>query len=186
MRIAEQKSTLRKRMLDLRAKMPLEERALYESQINAQLVELVSATKVQTLHTFLPMEGEVNHVPFINHCMANNITVVMPKTLRNRKLQHFVFEGFDKLEDGIFGTRHPANAREWNLGYDVIIVPGLAFDAAGNRLGYGAGYYDAFLANHPEVFKAGICFPQQLLNHVPSEAFDVRMDVVISSNNEPT
>ncbi|WP_300901329.1 5-formyltetrahydrofolate cyclo-ligase [uncultured Bacteroides sp.] len=62
---------------------------------------------------------------------------------------------------------------------DLAVIPGVAFDATGNRLGRGKGYYDRLL---PQLtaFKAGICFPFQLVDEVPAEPFDIRMDTIIT------
>lgn len=61
---------------------------------------------------------------------------------------------------------------------DLIIVPGLAFDKKKNRLGKGKGYYDRFLAE-TTAFKIGVCLPQQLVEMVPTEKFDIKMDMVV-------
>ena len=62
---------------------------------------------------------------------------------------------------------------------DFAVIPGVAFDATGNRLGRGKGYYDRLLPRLT-AFKAGICFPFQLVEEVPAEPFDIRMDTIIS------
>ena len=62
---------------------------------------------------------------------------------------------------------------------DFVAVPGVAFDNAGNRLGRGKGYYDRLLPRLT-AFKAGICFPFQLVKEVPAEPFDIRMDTIIT------
>ncbi len=80
---------------------------------------------------------------------------------------------------GDFNILEPQN-RPYQGGFDLIIVPGVAFDSKGNRLGRGRGYYDRFLSQHLEVKRIGICFDFQLVNEVPSEDFDIRMDEVIS------
>ena len=67
---------------------------------------------------------------------------------------------------------------------DFIVVPGVAFDAKGNRLGRGKGYYDRLLPRIPSAYKAGICFPFQLVEEVPAESFDVRMDIIITINED--
>ena len=63
---------------------------------------------------------------------------------------------------------------------DFIVVPGVAFDRNGNRLGRGKGYYDRLLPRIPSAYKAGICFPFQIVEEVPAEMFDIRMDKVIT------
>ena len=67
---------------------------------------------------------------------------------------------------------------------DFIVVPGVAFDAKGNRLGRGKGYYDRLLPRIPSAYKAGICFPFQLVEEVPAESFDIRMDIIITINED--
>lgn len=66
-------------------------------------------------------------------------------------------------------------------GYDLIVVPGMAFDDAGNRLGRGKGYYDRFLCQHVDIEKIGICFGFQRVACVPTEPTDIRMDEVMSA-----
>ena len=80
---------------------------------------------------------------------------------------------------GDFNILEPQN-EPYTGGFDLIVVPGVAFDGNGNRLGRGRGYYDRFLCHHLDVKRIGICFDFQLVDEVPSEPFDIRMDEVIS------
>lgn len=90
-----------------------------------------------------------------------------------------------KLEDdtnfaeGDFGIQEPQNVA-YTGAYDLIIVPGVAFDKNGNRLGRGRGYYDRFLVQHKEITKIGICFDFQLVAQIPTEPTDIAMDDVLS------
>lgn len=80
---------------------------------------------------------------------------------------------------GDFNILEPQN-EPYTGGFDLIIVPGVAFDHKGNRLGRGRGYYDRFLCQHLDVKHIGICFDFQLVDEVPAEPFDIRMDEVLS------
>ena len=80
---------------------------------------------------------------------------------------------------GDFNILEPQN-EPYTGDFDLIIVPGVAFDRNGNRLGRGKGYYDRFLCHHLDVKRIGICFDFQLVDEVPSEPFDIRMDEVIT------
>ncbi len=84
-------------------------------------------------------------------------------------------KSLDEVENGVFGTVHMASKLEYSGDYDLIIVPGLAFDAANYRLGYGGGYYDNFLSQHVGQ-KIGIGHPFQLIDSVPIEAHDVKLE----------
>lgn len=80
---------------------------------------------------------------------------------------------------GDFNILEPQN-EPYNGDYDLIIVPGVAFDRNGNRIGRGKGYYDRFLSKHLDVKRIGICFDFQFIDEVPTEDNDIRMDEVIS------
>jgi 5-formyltetrahydrofolate cyclo-ligase len=77
------------------------------------------------------------------------------------------------------GNEIPARPEE----VKIVIVPILAFDRRGHRLGYGAGYYDRFLSAHPHLIKIGLAFSCQEVAEVPAEQNDVRMDVVITERD---
>ena len=80
---------------------------------------------------------------------------------------------------GDFNIMEPQN-EPYTGGFDLIIVPGVAFDRKGHRIGRGRGYYDRFLSQHLDVKRIGICFDFQLVDEVPTEPFDILMDEVIS------
>ena len=80
---------------------------------------------------------------------------------------------------GDFNILEPQN-EPYTGDFDLIIVPGVAFDRHGNRIGRGRGYYDRFLCQHLDVKRIGICFDFQLVDTVPTEPLDITMDEVIS------
>lgn len=80
---------------------------------------------------------------------------------------------------GDFNILEPQN-KPYNGSYDLIIVPGVAFDKDGNRIGRGKGYYDRFLSKHMNIKRIGICFDFQLIERVPTEDNDIRMHEIIS------
>lgn len=90
------------------------------------------------------------------------------------------YTGPDDMAIGAYGIAEPTGEAftAWSA-IDLAVVPGVAFDARGHRLGRGKGYYDRLLP-HLRALKVGICYPYQLLEEVPAEPFDVLMDAVIS------
>lgn len=88
----------------------------------------------------------------------------------------------EDLAQGAYGIEEPTGELFTDYeAIDFIAVPGVAFDRKGNRLGRGKGYYDRLLPRIPSAFKAGICFPFQMVEEVPSEPFDIRMDEIITA-----
>ena len=91
----------------------------------------------------------------------------------------------DMSISGIYGIAEPTGEIFTDYAaIEFIVVPGVAFDAKGNRLGRGKGYYDRLLPRIPSAYKAGICFPFQLVEEVPAESFDIRMDIIITINED--
>jgi len=170
-------------MLTQRTELDPTQKEAWDQTICNILWEMISERQYQTIHCYLPMQTEVDIVPLIQWMLATNLTVVTPKTLPDRKLQHLVLRSLDELEWGVFGTSHPAKAQTFSATYDLIIVPGLAFDKANYRLGYGGGYYDAFLAQHPDAYKVGIGYPFQLVEQVPIAEHDVVLDEVLCAED---
>ena len=84
----------------------------------------------------------------------------------------------NKLVSGTFGVKEPTESEEFCSEKAICIVPGLAFDKNGNRLGYGKGYYDKFLSQYPEIIKIGFCSGCCFFEEIPSEETDVKMDYV--------
>ena len=85
----------------------------------------------------------------------------------------------DNFAVGDFNILEPQN-EPYTGDFDLIIVPGVAFDRKGNRIGRGRGYYDRFLCQHLDVKRIGICFDFQLVDEVPTEPLDIKMDEVIT------
>lgn len=178
--IAAEKKALRQRMIALRDAMSAEERSAQSTRIIAQLETLMRERDVKVLHCFLPMGTEVELFPFLDRAVANGIAVYSSKSLKGRVLENYRYQSQEQLVPGVFGTRYPAGDAPYTGPYDMIIVPGLAFTPNGDRLGYGAGYYDTFLAQQPRAFTAAVCFSGQVLPSLPVEAHDHAVDLVVT------
>lgn len=180
MEISDQKKKLRRQLRLQRAELGKSTKAAYDQWICQSIWELIEEQGYKTIHCYLPMGSEIDICPLIDKLLDASMSVITPKTLGKRSLEHLRLTSLAEVETGVFGTRHPANAQVFAGSYDLIIVPGLAFDAANYRLGYGGGYYDSFLQQHPEAYKLGICYPFQKVKQVPLEAHDVRLDAVLA------
>lgn len=183
MTISDQKKTLRPKMLVKRARLNRKAKKEYDQWICDTLWHTIEEQNYKTVHCYLPMGTEINITLLIEKMLEKNITVVVPKTLPKPKMQNLVLRSFNDLEDGVFGTKHPANAEEFSGVYDLIIVPGLAFDDANYRLGYGGAYYDNFLVHHPNTPKVGIFYPCQKVENVPLEPHDIQLDEIRVNQN---
>ena len=179
MSLVKVKTALRKAMLAERDSLDAANKAKMDEKLIQEMIALIKLHRVSTIHSYIPMGSEINLLPLLNYMLDAGITVVTPRSLPKRKLQHLILNSLNELETGIYGTSHPANSHEFNGHYDMILVPGLAFDKTGFRLGYGAGYYDIFLIDQPDSIKVGICYLFQLVDQVPTESHDIKLDVII-------
>lgn len=178
--IMKNKDLIRKNILRLRSGLSFQSKRALDANIIEKLTSFLDDPGMQTIHCYLPMVYEINIRPVIQNLLSQGRTVICPKTLPVRQLEHLKLESLDQTETGIFGTSHPTNTELYPGGFDVIIVPGLAFDREGNRLGYGGGYYDRFLAHHPHTIKVGLAYPFQILESIPTSAHDIPIEKVIS------
>lgn len=178
MTVVEQKKELRAKMLKSRAEFSKNEKVRYDQQICEKLWQWIEKKGYEKVHCYLPMGTEIDFYPLIQKMLDNYLLVVTPKTLKGRVLQNLILESLTDLKTGVMGTKYPASNREYTGTYDLIIVPGLAFDMQNYRLGYGGGYYDNFLKQHPNSFKLGVCYPFQRVVEVPTEIHDISIDDV--------
>lgn len=111
---------------------------------------------------------------------TNGKTILLPRVVDDTGMELCEYNGSHDLRMGAFNILEPSGRRFDNYAaIDLAIVPGMAFDANGHRLGRGKGYYDRLLARLPYIYKIGVCFPFQLVDTVPTEETDIQMDEVI-------
>lgn len=140
--------------------------------------ERLSAAHSVLLYHPLPDEVDVRMV--IDTLYAKDIEVYLPKVVSDTEMTLHRYEGPASLQKGSFGILEPQTpACEPLPMIDVAVIPGMAFDAAGHRLGRGKGYYDRFLHSIPYLYKIGVCYPFQLVDNVPTDENDVKMDAVV-------
>lgn len=132
---------------------------------------------------FAPLPNEVDVWPLLAEALAGGKLASLPRfdsrreCYAARRVQHLPRE----IVTGQFGIREPgAGCSEIPpASLDLILAPGVAFDLRGHRLGRGRGFYDRLLAGAPGV-KCGVAFDEQIVNEVPAESLDVRMDFVLT------
>lgn len=173
------KNTIRKEMLFQRSNLDTKFKTNYDSEITDNLLSIIEDKKWTRVHVYISMNDELSTLHLIQKLLEKSILVVCPKTLSNRQLEHRVLQDIQSIEIGIKGTRYPKEPLVYDGDYDLIVVPGLAFDKNNYRIGYGAGYYDEFLKSQPNAYKIALAYPFQLVNRVPIEHHDQPIDEVL-------
>lgn len=106
--------------------------------------------------------------------------ILLP-VVKGEDLELKLYTGDNHLTQGAFRIDEPTGPAFTDYAaIDLAVIPGVAFDRRGNRLGRGKGYYDRLLPRIPSAYKIGICFPFQLVEEIPAEPFDIRMDEIVT------
>lgn len=134
----------------------------------------------KTILAYHSLPDEVSTHDFIKE-YSKTKTILLPKVIGDGEMEIRRYRGEEDLRLGSFGIMEPCGEIFSDYEHiDLAIIPGMAFDQKGNRLGRGKGYYDRFLSRTHNIYKVGICFPFQLVDEVPIEEYDVAMDIVVS------
>ncbi len=180
MTILDQKKALRQEMKVRKALLSAEDKLSKSEQIFAQLEQLPVFAMAKTIMAYWAMPDEVQTHAAVCRWAAAGKHIVLP-VVDGCNLILREFSGVERLCAGqLCSIGEPVAGREYQPeALDLIVVPGVAFDKQGGRMGRGKGYYDRLLAT-TNAYKIGVCFDCQLVSVVPLEPFDVRMDAVIT------
>ena len=152
------------------------------TEITNRVLALASWQEAGTLLLYYPLADEVDVRPLIKDAYKNGKKVLLP-VVKGDELELHLYEGESSLREGAFGIMEPTGALFAPENYDEIelaIIPGMAFDRAGHRLGRGKGYYDRLLPQLKTARLTGICFPFQHLDEVPAEVHDIPVHEVVA------
>jgi 5-formyltetrahydrofolate cyclo-ligase len=177
------KAELRRQMRALRRSIAPSDQRTWSAAIAERLSDHPIFQRASSIHTFVgALEGEVETRAVIDHCLERGTRVICPRVADDDALEHFALTTLDELIVSGMGLWEPDPARCDLVDGprpDVILVPGLAFDEAGGRLGLGRGYYDRFLADLTST-TIGLAFEAQVLEQVPVSERDVALDWVVT------
>lgn len=168
------KDTIRKEMLLIRKN--ISNKKSKSKVIETKLLNLEIYKKTRVVAIYNSMKDEVSTNYLIKESLKSKI-VLLPKIINN-KMIFIKIDRDTKYQKSPFKILEPIG-REYIDKIDLIIVPGVSFDRYLNRLGYGKGYYDKYLANS-NSYKIGICFDEQITNDLPVEETDIKMNLVIT------
>ena len=169
------KAALRKRMRMVRDMV--DDHLMRSVQLWAKLAELPEYRQASSVMAFVGFSGEPDTDPLFARLTIEGKRLLLPRVEPTGIVP---VEGDAPLVVSKFGVSEPAGPAVDVGEVDFVIVPGLAFTVAGDRLGYGQGYYDRFLPTltAPSV---GVCFTEQLVDEMPLAAHDVRVGMVLSA-----
>jgi 5-formyltetrahydrofolate cyclo-ligase len=176
------KAELRREALARRDALPAAERAQAAEAIAARALP-VPLQSDSMVSGFMPMKSEINPLPLMRKLAAAGARLALPVVAgRGKPLIMRAWEIGEPLAAGVWGIRQPAPSAA-EVAPDILLVPLLAFDRAGHRIGYGAGYYDmtiAALRARQAVVAIGLAFAAQEIAAVPATPHDAPLDLVLT------
>ncbi|MBP3305073.1 MAG: 5-formyltetrahydrofolate cyclo-ligase [Oscillospiraceae bacterium] len=131
------------------------------------------------VYGYLPYNQEVRTVPMLRQALADGKRVAVPKVYGD-EMKFLYITDFDRVEKGYAGIPEPVD--DGPVAEDptaLVLMPGLAIDPEGHRIGYGGGFYDKFLAKEPRHPTLALCYDFQMLPKLETEEFDIPVDWVI-------
>ena len=133
--------------------------------------------------TYISFKDEVDTSKLICCLIGIGKTVAVPVCKSDGIMEAYEIKGTDGLIKNRYGISEPDIHKSVLVpknSIDTIIVPGLAFDKNGFRLGYGGGYYDRYLSEHPQCRTMAVCHDLQIVDDLPAEEHDIRPDAIVS------
>lgn len=170
----------------LRRQIRAQKHAMTEEEIisaSCRLGEKFAASELYqragTIYGYLPYNQEVRTVPMLQRALEEGKRVAVPKCYGD-EMRFIYLDDLSQVESGYCGIPEPiADGPVANDPTALVLMPGLAFDRAGHRIGYGGGFYDKFLAQEPGHPTLALCYAFQMMDHLETEEFDIPVDCVL-------
>ena len=172
---------------EMRAIIRAQKRAMTTAQIvsaSARLGEKFRACELyknaKTIYGYLPYNQEVRTVPMLEQAIRDGKKVAVPKCY-DRDMKFIYISDFEKeVAPGYANIPEPiADEPVADDKTALVLMPGLAFDPQGHRIGYGGGFYARFLAEEPDHPTLALCYGFQMVDHLETEEFDIPVDMVL-------
>ena len=185
--IRARKNEIRTQYKVMRAEMTAQERTERDQRICDLFLSSITYRYAKVLLMYAPLDGEIDVMPIARQALADGKTVAFPRCCKSDcTMEYHVVQSVEELIVGSYGISEPpadapiryaaeCTAEE----HPVCLVPGLVFDRAGYRVGYGKGYYDRYLSTFPGV-RVGIVYADCVLGEIPRGRFDLAVDVLVT------
>lgn len=178
----ETKRDIRKRILEKRAQMKPKEWNYKSRCILERLVAHPFFLEAEEIYCYVDYHMEVSTRHILERAWELQKKTAVPKVC-GEDMDFYYVKRFEELKKGHFGILEPVTAKKAEGESVLVILPGSAFDRSRNRIGYGRGFYDRYLAAHRQYRTLALAFEFQVVDAVPTDAYDICPDGVITEEN---
>lgn len=179
------KERIRNKVIQIRDLIPVEVRREKDKRIYKNLTGLREYRSAASVMLFASFRSEVNTFSIIREALKDGKAVSLPRVAINRgEIKTYRIRSLEELEEGYMGIQEPPADREREVPAEevnLILIPGVAFDARGGRLGYGGGYYDRLtgrMTARPGLI--ALAFEEQVIDEVPVASHDIRVNRIVT------
>lgn len=173
------KKTLRREIAQKKRAMSEEEIMVSSEKLGQLFAQSMFYQQAKTIYGYLPYNQEVRTVPMLEQAIKDGKKVAVPKVYGDT-MKFIYLQDLTKVAKGYAGIPEPIDDEP--VADDptaLVLMPGLAFDQEGHRIGYGGGFYDKFLSAEPNHPTVALCYAFQMLPHLETEEFDIPVGQVL-------
>lgn len=173
------KAALRRAIREKKRAMTEEEIVSRSEKLGELLARSEAYQAAKTVYGYLPYNQEVRTVPMLEQALRDGKKVAVPK-IYGDTMKFLYLDDLSKVEKNEMGIPEPiADEPVAEDKTALVLMPGLAFTKQGDRMGYGGGFYDRFLAEEPDHPTLALCYEFQIVESLPTEEFDIPVDTVL-------
>ena len=181
---AEEKVSLRKRLAEKRKSLSDAEKTERSERLCKNLCSLDEFRKADVVMSFWPLPNETDVRLLNTEALRLGKTLVLPRCVKGtREMNFYVVNSFDDLEKGYFSIYEPKAECPLFVPSDslrtVCIVPAMAYDKEGYRIGYGGGFYDTYLSRY-KIYTVGAVYHDFIVEKLPRDEYDSKVDTVVT------
>lgn len=173
------KQELRRAIRERKRAMTAEEIEARSAVLAEKFAQSDAYKAAKTIYGYLPYNQEVRTVPMLARALAEGKKVAVPKVYGD-EMKFIYLDDLTQVAKGYAGIPEPiADEPVAQDETALVLMPGLAFDREGHRIGYGGGFYDKFLAREPHHPTLALCYDFQMQEHLETQEFDIPVDTVL-------
>jgi 5-formyltetrahydrofolate cyclo-ligase len=177
------KSALRKHLRAVRNALSVAQRQRWTAELSERVLGLAEVRQAETVFCYVSKDDEVGSHDLIDRLIAAGKKLWIPRT-ETEGLLALPFTGWQAMKPGQLGILEPRGAAgEARNEFDVTLTPGLGFSQQGDRIGYGAGYYDRWFSRYNGGLRVGLTYTAQLVEAMPVDERDIAMHVVVTQDS---
>ena len=175
----ETKKEIRKKIRKIRNERDPYEWQQFTEQLTGRVIRHPWFLEASDICIYVDVQGEAGTRLIMQEAWKLGKNVWLPR-VSGSQMEFYLTTGLHELTSGAYGIPEPTGDRALNVPDALMIMPGVAFDQEGHRIGYGGGFYDRYLEAHPELITMALAFEDQILDTLPAEPHDIRPMIVVT------